>query len=57
MGVISKSEARKKRRKRVRNKIRGTSERPRLTVFRREATGKALPLLVSILHRGLRRRE
>ena len=34
MGVISKSEARKKRRKRVRNKIRGTSERPRLTVFR-----------------------
>ncbi len=34
MGVISKSEARQKRRKRVRNKVRGTSERPRLMVFR-----------------------
>ena len=34
MGVISRSQARLKRKKRVRKKIRGTPERPRLTVFR-----------------------
>ena len=34
MGTISKTEARIKRRKRVRKKVRGTPERPRLMVFR-----------------------
>lgn len=34
MGVISRSQARLKRKKRVRKKIRGTPERLRLTVFR-----------------------
>ena len=34
MGTVSKTEARRKRRKRVRKKVRGTPERPRLMVFR-----------------------
>jgi len=34
MGSVSRSEARLRRKKRVRKMIRGTSERPRLTVFR-----------------------
>jgi len=34
MGAISRSEARLKRKKRVKKKIRGAPERPRLTVFR-----------------------
>jgi large subunit ribosomal protein L18 len=34
MGVISRAEARQKRKKRSRGKFRGTIERPRLTVFR-----------------------
>jgi large subunit ribosomal protein L18 len=34
MGNKSRAEARIKRRKRVRRKVRGTSEKPRLTVFR-----------------------
>ena len=34
MGAISRTEARTKRRKRVRKKVRGTAERPRLMVFR-----------------------
>jgi large subunit ribosomal protein L18 len=34
MGVISRAEARRKRMKRVRQKVTGTGERPRLTVFR-----------------------
>ena len=34
MGVFSRSDARIRRKKRVRKKIRGTSERPRLCVFR-----------------------
>lgn len=34
MGSVSKSEARLRRKKRVRKKIRGTQQRPRLTVFR-----------------------
>ena len=34
MGTISKTEARIKRRKRVRKKVRGTPQRPRLMVFR-----------------------
>lgn len=34
MGVISRSSAREKRKKRVRKKVRGTPERPRLTIFR-----------------------
>jgi large subunit ribosomal protein L18 len=34
MGAITRAEARLKRKKRVRKKIRGTSERPRLMVFR-----------------------
>jgi large subunit ribosomal protein L18 len=34
MGVSGRSESRQKRKKRVRKKISGTTERPRLTVFR-----------------------
>ena len=34
MGALSRAEARQKRRKRVRKKVRGTSESPRLMVFR-----------------------
>jgi len=34
MGTISRAEARRKRKKRVGKKLNGTSERPRLTVFR-----------------------
>jgi large subunit ribosomal protein L18 len=34
MGAISRSNAREKRKKRVRKKVRGTPERPRLTIFR-----------------------
>lgn len=34
MGAVSRSEARIRRRKRVRKKIRGTGERPRLCVFK-----------------------
>lgn len=34
MGSVSRSEARLRRKKRVRKMIRGTPERPRLTVFR-----------------------
>jgi large subunit ribosomal protein L18 len=34
MGAISKKEARLRRKKRVRKKIRGTSENPRLSVFK-----------------------
>jgi len=34
MGAISSAESRKKRKKRVRKKVRGTSVSPRLTVFR-----------------------
>jgi len=34
MGVLSKAEARQKRKKRIRKKLSGTTERPRLTVFR-----------------------
>jgi len=34
MGVISRAEARQKRKKRVRKNLSGTIERPRLTVFR-----------------------
>jgi large subunit ribosomal protein L18 len=34
MGVISRAEARQKRKKRFRGKLGGTIERPRLTVFR-----------------------
>ena len=34
MGVIGRAEARLRRKKRVRKKIRGIPERPRLTVFR-----------------------
>jgi large subunit ribosomal protein L18 len=34
MGAISRSSARQKRKKRVRRKVRGTSEKPRLTIFR-----------------------
>ena len=34
MGAISRSEARLKRKKRVRKKVRGTSKSPRLMVFR-----------------------
>ncbi len=34
MGSISRSEARLRRKKRVRKKIRGTTEKPRLCVFR-----------------------
>ena len=34
MGVFSRSDARIRRKKRVRKKIRGTSDRPRLCVFR-----------------------
>ena len=34
MGSFSRAEARSKRKQRVRKKIRGTSERPRLCVFR-----------------------
>ena len=34
MGTVSKTEARIKRRKRVRKRVRGTPERPRLMVFR-----------------------
>jgi large subunit ribosomal protein L18 len=34
MGVLSRAEARQKRKKRIRKKISGTTERPRLTVFR-----------------------
>ncbi len=34
MGAISRSSARQKRKKRVRKKVRGTTERPRLTIFR-----------------------
>jgi large subunit ribosomal protein L18 len=34
MGVISRAEARQKRKKRFRGKLSGTIERPRLTVFR-----------------------
>ena len=34
MGTVSKTEARRKRRKRVRKKVMGTPERPRLMVFR-----------------------
>ena len=34
MGVLGRAEARQKRKKRVRKKISGTTERPRLTVFR-----------------------
>ena len=34
MGSVNKTEARYKRKKRVRKKIKGTPERPRLTVFR-----------------------
>ena len=34
MGSVNKAEARLKRKKRVRKKIKGTLERPRLTVFR-----------------------
>lgn len=34
MGSISRTEARQKRKKRVRKKLSGTIERPRLTVFR-----------------------
>ena len=34
MGAISRAEARLKRKKRVKKKVRGTSEKPRLTVFR-----------------------
>jgi len=34
MGTISRAKARLRRRKRVRRKVRGTPERPRLSVFR-----------------------
>ncbi len=34
MGVLSKAEARLKRKKRIRKKLIGTTERPRLTIFR-----------------------
>jgi large subunit ribosomal protein L18 len=34
MGAVSKAEARTRRKKRVRKKVRGSSERPRLCVFR-----------------------
>ena len=34
MGALSRAEARQKRRKRVRKKVRGTPESPRLMVFR-----------------------
>ena len=34
MGFVSRSEARIKRKKRVRKKVRGTSEMPRLMIFR-----------------------
>ena len=34
MGSISRAEARLRRKKRVRKKVRGTTERPRLSVFR-----------------------
>lgn len=34
MGLIDRKKARDKRKKRIQKKIRGTSERPRLTVFR-----------------------
>ena len=34
MGAFNRSEARLRRKKRVRKKVRGTSERPRLSVFR-----------------------
>lgn len=34
MGVLSSAEARQKRKKRIRKKLSGTTERPRLTVFR-----------------------
>jgi large subunit ribosomal protein L18 len=34
VGSVSKAEARSRRKKRVRKKIRGTSEKPRLCVFR-----------------------
>ena len=34
MGVIGRAEARLRRKQRVRKKIRGTPERPRLTIFR-----------------------
>ena len=34
MGSVNKAEARLKRKKRVRKKIKGTPQRPRLTVFR-----------------------
>jgi large subunit ribosomal protein L18 len=34
MGAVSKAEARLRRKKRVRKKIRGTKERPRLCVFK-----------------------
>jgi len=34
MGTISRAKARLRRRKRVRKKVRGTPERPRLSVFR-----------------------
>ncbi|HJX33804.1 MAG TPA: 50S ribosomal protein L18 [Desulfatiglandales bacterium] len=34
MGVLGRAEARQKRKKRIRKKISGTTERPRLTVFR-----------------------
>ena len=34
MGAVSKAEARTRRKKRVRKKVRGSNERPRLCVFR-----------------------
>jgi large subunit ribosomal protein L18 len=34
MGSVSRAEARSRRKKRVRKKVRGNSERPRLSVFR-----------------------
>ena len=34
MGTVSRAEARLRRKKRVRKKVRGTSEKPRLCVFR-----------------------
>lgn len=62
MGRFSRSEARMKRRKRVRRKIRGVSDRPRLCVFRSakhiyaqiidDTTGKTL-VEASSLSKGL----
>jgi large subunit ribosomal protein L18 len=34
MAIVSRSKSREKRKRRVRNKVTGTSERPRLSVFR-----------------------